>query len=67
MICPYCLSENAPDALVCSTCSRDIAVPATLMAERDDLLRKRDFIRDELRTAKAELEMIRIRNRRRPS
>ena len=67
MICPYCLSENAPDALVCSTCSRDIAVPATLIAERDDLLRKRDSIRDELRAASAELEMIRIRNRRRPS
>jgi hypothetical protein len=67
MICPYCLSENAPDALVCSTCSRDIAVPATLIAERDDLLRKRDLIRGELRTAKAELETIGIRNLRRPS
>ena len=67
MICPYCLSENAPDALVCSACSRDIAVPATLIAERDDLLRKRDLIRCELRTAKAELEMIGIRNHRRPS
>ena len=67
MMCPYCLSENASNALVCSTCSRDIAVPATLIAERDDLLRKRDSIRDELRTASAELEMIRTRNRRRPS
>ena len=67
MICPYCLNENAPDALVCSTCSRDIAVPATLIAERDDLLRKRDLIRGELRTAKAELETIGIRNLRRPS
>jgi hypothetical protein len=67
MICPYCLSENALDALVCSTCSRDVAVPATLIAERDELLRKRDSIRDELRAAKTELEMIRTRNLRRPS
>jgi hypothetical protein len=65
MICPYCLRENAPEALVCSTCSRDIAVPATLIAERDDLLRKRDSIRDELSRARAELELIRTRNHRR--
>jgi len=65
MMCPYCLSENASNALVCSTCSRDIAVPTTLIAERDDLLRKRDFIRDELSRARAELDMIRIRTHRR--
>jgi hypothetical protein len=65
MICPYCQRENAPDALVCSTCSRDIAVPATLIAERDDLLRKRDSIRDELSRARAELELIRTRDHRR--
>jgi hypothetical protein len=65
MICPYCLSENAPDALVCSTCSRDVAVPATLIAERDELLRKRDSIRDELSRARAELELIRTRDHRR--
>jgi hypothetical protein len=56
--CPYCLSENRADALVCAACSRDIAVPATLVAERDDLLRKRDLIRDELRNARQEIEMI---------
>jgi hypothetical protein len=56
--CPYCLSENRADALVCAACSRDIAVPATLIAERDDLLRKRDLIRDELRNARQEIEMI---------
>jgi len=56
--CPYCLSENPADALVCAACSRDIAVPATLIAERDDLLRKRDLIRDELRNARQEIEMI---------
>ena len=65
MMCPYCLSENASNTLVCGTCSRDIAVPATLIAERDDLLRKRDFICDELYRAQAELEMIRTRDHRR--
>jgi hypothetical protein len=65
MMCPYCLSENASNTLVCSTCSRDIAVPATLIAERDDLLRKRDFIRDELSRARVELELIRHHRRQR--
>jgi hypothetical protein len=44
---------------------RDIAVPATLIAERDDLVRKRDLIRDELFRARAELELIRTRDHRR--
>jgi len=65
MMCPYCLSENAPNILICSTCLRDIAVPTTLIAERDDLLRKRDFIRDELSRARAELELIKTRDHRR--
>lgn len=29
--CPYCLEDVKPDALVCRTCSRDIAVPKPLM------------------------------------
>ena len=61
MNCPYCRSENADDALVCATCSRDIAVPPTLIAERDELLRKRDLLLDELRRARSEIEMIRSR------
>jgi hypothetical protein len=64
-MCPYCLSDNASNALVCSTCSRDIAVPTTLIAERDDLLRKRDVIRDQLSRARAELELIKTRDHRR--
>ena len=62
MICPYCRSENAQEALVCAACSRDIAVPKTLIAERDDLLRKRDHLREELRQARSEVERI-IRRR----
>jgi len=64
MMCPYCLSESALNTLVCSSCSRDIAVPATLIAERDDLLRKRDFVRGELSRARVELELIRTRRQR---
>jgi hypothetical protein len=63
MNCPYCRSENADDALVCATCSRDIAVPPTLIAERDELLRKRDLMLDELRRARSEIEMIRSRRK----
>lgn len=56
MSCPYCCAETAEGALVCGDCGRDIAVPATLMAERDDLLRKRQELRDELNRARDEAE-----------
>ena len=55
-MCPYCQAETTDGALVCASCSRDIAVPATLIAERDDLLRKRDQLRDELARARDEVE-----------
>ena len=61
--CPYCLSQNAEGTLVCVICSRDIAIPATLMAERDELLRKRDIIREELHRARREIETIRTRRK----
>jgi hypothetical protein len=56
--CPFCVQENADAALVCAACSRDIAVPASLLAERDDLCRKRDAAREELSGAKRELEEL---------
>jgi hypothetical protein len=56
--CPFCLQQNAAAALVCASCSRDIAVPASLLAERDDLCRKRDAAREELSRAKRELEEL---------
>jgi hypothetical protein len=61
-ICPFCASENAPNALVCGSCSRDIAAPAWLMAERDDLARKRDMVREELKRVRGELDALK-RNR----
>jgi uncharacterized membrane protein YvbJ len=62
MNCPYCGSETNEDALVCAACSRDIAVPSTLIAERDELLRKREALRDELKCRRSEVETI-IRRR----
>jgi hypothetical protein len=59
MMCPFCAQENASAALVCATCSRDIAVPASLIEERDELVRKRDAAREELSKAKRELEALR--------
>jgi hypothetical protein len=56
--CPFCAQENVSDALVCGTCSRDIAVPASLIDERDELFRKRDVAREELSRAKRELEEL---------
>ena len=57
-ICPFCARENASNALVCGFCTRDIAVPASLMAERDDLARKRDAVREELTRARSELDAL---------
>ncbi|MBV8701176.1 hypothetical protein [Bradyrhizobium sp.] len=59
MICPYCQSDTGEEALVCSACGRDIAIPASLIAERDALLRKREMIRDELHKAEAKIAMLR--------
>jgi hypothetical protein len=56
MSCPFCESDNASSAKVCSACGRDIAVPESLVAERDELLRNRDILREQLATATAELE-----------
>ena len=58
MTCPYCCAGTAEGALVCGACGRDIAVPSTLVAERDELLRKREALRDELRRAREEIEAI---------
>jgi hypothetical protein len=67
MMCPYCLQENDVKARVCSSCGRDIAVPETLLAERDDLVRKRDVLRGELLAARAAIEQLNRRRKRRPA
>lgn len=59
------MQENAADALVCASCSRDIAVPASLLAERDDLARKREIVREQLIQARTELDALRRARRNR--
>jgi hypothetical protein len=61
--CPFCAQPVVPHALVCGSCSRDITIPESLIAERDDLLRKRASAAEELAQAKAELEALRRRQR----
>lgn len=59
LCCPFCAAENPPHVLVCSSCARDIAIPETLLRERDDLRRKLAAARQELAAASAELEAYR--------
>ena len=61
--CPFCAQPLVSHALVCSSCSRDVTIPETLIAERDDLIRKRAQASEELMQAKAELEALRRRQR----
>ena len=56
------MQENAANALVCASCSRDIAVPVSLIAERDDLARKRETVREQLIKARSDVEALK-RNR----
>jgi hypothetical protein len=59
LTCPYCLRENPDLALVCANCSRDIALPETLAAERLDLIAKRDAAKSELLRIRSEIAAIR--------
>ena len=54
--CPFCQQQVVPDALVCRTCARDIAIPKPLVIERDKLLEKRAALKSDLETAKLRLE-----------
>jgi hypothetical protein len=64
MRCPFCAAEKDDSALVCPTCHRDTAVPQSLRAEHEELLRKRDSLRTELAQARDRLA-VRMRWRRR--
>jgi hypothetical protein len=68
MQCPFCHSEKDAQAPVCPSCSRDTAVPPALLAERAQLLQKRDRLRAELEQAQARLAAKRGRlSRSRPA
>lgn len=64
-ICPFCTRDNPSSALVCGSCARDIAVPPSLIDERNDLFRKQDRAREELSRTKAELERLKHSAKRR--
>ena len=68
MLCPFCHAEKHERAPVCPSCGRDTAVPETLLAERNELLQKRDLLRAELERAQAQLASKRGRfSRSRPA
>ena len=60
-ICPFCTRENPSNALVCGSCARDIAIPPSLIAEREDLVRKRNAVREELSRIQTELDRLKRR------
>jgi len=53
--CIFCASDIDDNAAVCPSCQRDVAVPPPLLAERDELLGKRDKLISDLADAKAKL------------
>lgn len=59
MLCPLCAAENDDRALVCRSCTRDIAIPAGLLAERDMLKAKREGLVHELEQVHARLHRLR--------
>ena len=64
MRCPFCFSEKEAEAPVCPTCHRDTDVPVTLRKEREDLVRMRDRLRDELAEKEARLDARGLRHKR---
>lgn len=59
MQCPFCCAEIVADTQVCRTCNRDVAIPEALRKEREDLLRMRDTLRQELAEHEARLTRLR--------
>jgi hypothetical protein len=55
MPCPFCDKDKPDTAPVCEGCGRDTAVPVSLIAERTELLAKRDNLKSELARATARL------------
>jgi hypothetical protein len=55
MRCPFCAAEKEETALVCATCRRDTAIPSSLQAEHEELIRKRETLQAELVQARERL------------
>jgi hypothetical protein len=58
-ICPFCAGENDGRAVVCNACHRDIVIPASLNAEYQELLLKREQLRAELDRTRAAIGALR--------
>jgi hypothetical protein len=54
--CPFCRCRNAEGAIVCASCSRDIAVPQPLLDELHSLRRKRDGLLAQVHDARGKLD-----------
>lgn len=63
MKCPFCAFETEAGVLVCSACSRDIVAPPTIIAERDDLVRKLESAREELSKTREEIKTLMRRDK----
>jgi hypothetical protein len=61
--CPFCLADADDAASVCQVCNRDIAVPPSLVAEYEALMRKRDRLLAELADARHKLQQRRRKTR----
>jgi len=61
--CPFCAFETEAGVLVCRSCSRDIAAPPSLIAERDDLVRKLESAREELLRTREEIKNLMRRSK----
>jgi hypothetical protein len=61
--CPFCAFETEAGVLVCSACSRDIVAPASVIAERDDLVRKLASAREELLRTREEIKALTRRDK----
>jgi hypothetical protein len=53
--CAFCNSNIDDAALVCPACQRDVAVPPSLLMERNELFKKRDQLISDLADAKTRL------------
>ena len=55
MLCPFCGQENGDQIAVCQACHRDIIIPLSLKAERQELFLQLQVLRSELSTVNAKL------------
>jgi hypothetical protein len=60
------MSVQSAGVLVCTVCNRDIAIPASLQAEHDDLLQKREALRERIAATSARIAALKSKSRAAP-